>query len=157
MALIATFDIVDNELLFSWLLTFPDEEDMGFNGSFENVGYDAQNMVVLMGIGFGIFFVNGFIMLWIYLSKPFIHRFRGKFNFVKEYTRKWNKTLYWNFWIRYFLEDCLATGICICCYYFSSNIDRDSDEIDTESHDFGNSTTTSSNNTRILKTGRAGT
>ena len=41
MVAIATFDIVDNEMLFSWLLEFPDEDELPFSSSFENVGYDA--------------------------------------------------------------------------------------------------------------------
>ena len=143
MALIATFDIVDNEMLFSWLLEFPDEENLNFRGSFENVGYDAQNMVVLMGIGFCIFFINGIIMLWIFLSKPCLKWFKGKLSFIARKRAEWEKSLYWNFWIRYFLEDCLATGICICCYYFSCNIDRSS-EVEPDTEIFGNSTKSNS-------------
>ena len=149
MVAIATFDIVDNEMLFGgWLLEFPDEENLNFQASFENVGYDAQNMVVLMGIGFCFFFYTGILMLWIYLSKPCLRWFKGKLSFIAKKREEWESSIYWNFWLRYFLEDCLATGICIYCYYISCNIDFEAEEVDLTVSD-SSTNTTNTNSTEL--------
>ena len=101
-----------------------------------------------MGIGFCIFFINGIIMLWIYLSKPCLRWYRGYLSFLAKYRTKWEKSLYWNFWLRYFLEDCLATGICLYCYYFSVNLDFEAEEVDLTVSE-SSTNTTNSNSTEI--------
>ena len=84
-------------------------------------------------------------MLWIYLSKPCLRWFKGKLSFIAKKREEWESSIYWNFWLRYFLEDCLATGICIYCYYISCNVDFEAEEVDlTVSVSSTNTTNTNS-------------
>ena len=30
--------------------------------------------------------------------------------------------LFWGFWLRFLIEDSLVAEICVCCYFFNSNV-----------------------------------
>ena len=124
MAGIATFDFVDNTDVFDWMLTFPPENDeANLSGAFTDTGYNSRNMVALMGLGWLIFVVLVVVMIVLLITNPLKkYCVDGRCKPLNKLHKKVSRTIFWNFWLRYFIEDCLSACICVCCYLFSSNL-----------------------------------
>ena len=76
MITIATFDIVENEDVFGYVLEFPDEDEEDLNPGFAESGYGSAYMINLLGMGFIILVVTFFMMLMLLIFFPFKKCFR---------------------------------------------------------------------------------
>ena len=69
-------------------------------------------MISLMGIGFLIFVIILVLMLILLLTNPL-----KKYEFIclNKMHYKVSGILFWNFWLRFLIEENLSACICICC------------------------------------------
>lgn len=120
IAEVATFDVVENKDVFDgWLLTIPETNEGELNGRFVESGYEHRDMVQLLGVGFIVIFVTLIIMLILCLTNP-LRRLGNK---IEKVHAKVSNIIFWNFWLRFLIEDSLVAEISVCCYFFNSNVE----------------------------------
>jgi len=59
-------------------------------------------------------------MLILCLTNP-LRRLGDK---IEKVHGKVSNIIFWNFWLRFLIEDSLVAEICVCCYYFNSNVEQ---------------------------------
>ena len=71
MITIATFDLVEPQQVFGWLIDFPEENENELQASFVESGYSSKYMVNLLGFGFIILIWTLFTILCLIILNPF--------------------------------------------------------------------------------------
>ena len=122
MTQIATFDIIENRDLFDgWLLDFPEEDEGELKGRFVETGYENKDIISLLGIGFVIIVILLIVMFFLCITNPC----KEHSECLERINEKASGIIFWNFWLRFLIEDSLCAEISLCCYLFSSNLARD--------------------------------
>lgn len=71
LLLIATFDIIECEVAFGWLVDFPEEDDNLILGNYNDSGYESAYTINLLGTGFIFIVVLCLTMIALLLAWPF--------------------------------------------------------------------------------------
>ena len=127
MITIATFDIIENQDLFGMILEFPDEDEDDLDAGFAESGYDSAYMINLLGMGFIILVVIFFMMIMLLIFLPI----KGCFKPVLKMHNKVSGIIFWGFWLRFIIEDCLVALISVFCDWKANDIHGEqNDEIE---------------------------
>ena len=70
LLLIATFDIVECEVAFGWIVPFPEEDENSILGNYNDSGYESAYTINLLGTGFIFIVVICITMVLLLLSWP---------------------------------------------------------------------------------------
>ena len=117
---IATFDIIESETAFGWLINFPEEDENSIIGNYNDSGYESAHTINLLGTSFIFIFSVCAVMVLLLITWP-IKKLFGRFARFKKRHDSFTEAIYWNIWIRYMMEDSLGLLITVFCYYFRVN------------------------------------
>ena len=70
LLLIATFDIVECEVAFGWIVAFPEEDENSILGNYNDSGYESAYTINLLGTGFIFIVVLCITMVLLLLLWP---------------------------------------------------------------------------------------
>ena len=108
---IATFDLVEPELMIGWIIGFPDEDENDLDAAFVESGYESKYMVNLLGFGFVILTITLLVMIGLLIMHP-----------LKKHSQRISKrlddtsdSLFWGFWLRFIIEDSMIALISVFC------------------------------------------
>lgn len=120
---IATFDLVEPEVVFGWMLEFPEEDENALDPSFTESGYESAYMINLLGMGFIVFIAILLVILCILLLHPLRKHSRG----LSQRLDTVSGSIFWGFWLRFLIEDSLIALIAVFCDQYSIQANSDSD------------------------------
>ena len=108
---IATFDLVEPELMIGWIIGFPEEDENDLDAAFVESGYESKYMVNLLGFGFVILTFILLVMIVLLIMHP-----------LKKHSQRISKRLddtsdsiFWGFWLRFIIEDSMIALISVFC------------------------------------------
>ena len=126
MIQVATFDLIESETIFGSILNFPEENDFLLREKFLESGYESYYMINLLGMSFLIIFMT-FATMWLLLiTNPF----KTCFAPLKKQHDKVYGIIFWNFWLRYLIEDSLMITIALFCNLGGVIYDKNAEAMD---------------------------
>ena len=109
---IAQFDIVENELVYGWLIPFEEDDEDLLRENIVTTGYESNYAFVNMGTNVIIITILLFFKGFLLCTIPVKH----KDTRVGRFHRKCSGIMFWNFWLRMLIQGCLEILISAVLY-----------------------------------------
>ena len=108
----AQFDIVENEVVYGWLIPFTEDDEDLLRENIVLTGYESNFAFINMGTNVIIITILLIFKMVLLCTFPF----KNKQSPVGRFHRKCSGIMFWNFWLRLLIQGCLEIGISATLY-----------------------------------------